>query len=499
VASIAPVPSEPPPSPAAENRRVLIVDDNPDVSADFRKILGGSSGMSQEMRALEADLFGTPTIVSTSDFELDFASQGQEALGRIVRAVADDRPYSVVFMDVRMPPGWDGVKTTQHVLDRDPNVAIVICTAYADYNSNQLAQVFGQTDRVLVLKKPFDPVEVRQLAHALRRRWELDRAANFHLEKLDVLVNERTEKLSSALSDLRREQKLRERMETQVRLSQKLEAVGQLAAGIAHEINTPLQYIGDHVDFLESAFKDLSGLLNEYRTECEAAEKVERSSVYKKLRRYEKRMDTQRVEAQIPRAFEQALHGIDRIGRTVRAMKEFSYRDSSEVKSTDLNRVVQNALTVSRNEYKHLAELKTTFAELPPVECRAGQIGQAVLNLIVNAASAIDDSGRPGIIHVATTTEGDDTALITITDNGCGIPDLVRGRIFDPFFTTKEVGRGTGQGLTIAHAVVVDGHDGRLTFETSNEGTTFFLRLPIRGPSVQNGNGNGNGNGTSIH
>ncbi len=465
------------------NRRVLVVDDNPDVSDDFRKILGQSSAVSQEMHALEAGLFGTDQAEPRTEFELDFANQGEEAVRRVVKSVADDKPYAVVFMDVRMPPGWDGVKTTRHVLSEDPHVAVVICTAYADYNWEQMAKVFGETDRVLVLKKPFDPVEVRQLAHALHRKWELARAADFKLEKLDFMVSERARALSSALDDLKREKEIRQRVESELRLSQKLESVGQLAAGIAHEINTPLQYIGDHVDFLVGAFDDLRGLIGNYRIECGSANEQQALAIYEKLRRYEERIDAAYVEGQIPKALEHAMHGIKRITHIVRAMKEFSYPDRDDKKPADLNHVIRNALTVSRNEYKHMVELETQFGNLPAVECRAGEIGQVLLNLIVNAADAMKESGGRGTLKIKTSLEDEDTVLITVGDDGCGIPSSIHERIFDPFFTTKEVGRGTGQGLTIAHTVIVDGHRGTLTFDTTEgKGTTFSVRIPVHDP-----------------
>jgi signal transduction histidine kinase len=181
---------------------------------------------------------------------------------------------------------------------------------------------------------------------------------------------------------------------------------------------------------------------------------------------------------------ERSVDGLSRVAELVRSMKEFAHPDQKEMVPVDLNRTVQSTLTVARNEYKYVAEVETEFGEIPQVACHAGEIGQVVLNLLVNAAHAIEDAvkgtGTKGRITVRTRQDGDGV-VISISDTGAGIPEAVRNRVFDPFFTTKEVGRGTGQGLAIARNIVTQKHGGALSFETeTGKGTTFLIRLPFR-------------------
>ena len=199
----------------------------------------------------------------------------------------------------------------------------------------------------------------------------------------------------------------------------------------------------------------------------------------------EEAADLPYVRQNMPQAFENCINGLNQVATIVRSLKDFSHPSEKEMVPTDLNRTVQNALTIATSEYKYVARLEMELGDLPPVTCHANEIGQAVLNIAVNAAHAIGDvvqgSDRKGVITVRTWREGD-SAAIAIHDTGGGIPENVRARIFDPFFTTKEVGKGTGQGLAIACAAVKGRHKGELTFETKmGEGTTFFIRLPIAG------------------
>ncbi len=193
----------------------------------------------------------------------------------------------------------------------------------------------------------------------------------------------------------------------------------------------------------------------------------------------------------MPKSLERSLDGLSRITKIVGAMKEFSHPGQEEQSQADLNRALDATLTIANNEYKYVAEAETDFGELPPVSCHVGDLNQVFLNLLVNAAHAIEnvvgDSGERGRIQVRTKRDGDH-AVIEVQDSGSGIPENIRDRIFDPFFTTKEVGRGSGQGLAIAHAIIVDKHGGSMTFESElGQGTTFFIRIPINGSSTPSG------------
>jgi signal transduction histidine kinase len=300
-----------------------------------------------------------------------------------------------------------------------------------------------------------------------------------HLGELDLL--------SIALGEMRdalRRYIVERDLSRQEGHARKLEAVGQLAAGIAHEINTPAQYVGDGVHFLKEAFAGYQRLVGQYRRAVEVLETAGgQQALVSEIREIEEEIDLTYLEANVPGSFESCQDGINRITTIVRAMKEFAHPDQSEMASADLNRALQTTLAVAKNEYKYVADVTTDFGDLPPVLCHVGDLNQVFLNLIVNAAHAIGDvvgkGGSKGTIRITTCQEGD-SARIDVADTGSGIPEAIRQRIFDPFFTTKEVGKGTGQGLAIARSIVVTKHHGSLTFESEvGKGTTFTIRLPI--------------------
>jgi PAS domain S-box-containing protein len=276
----------------------------------------------------------------------------------------------------------------------------------------------------------------------------------------------------------------RRRMESELRQAQRLEGIGHLATGVAHEINTPVQYVGDNMRFLQDGFGALSGLIVRYQALLGALEEGVQPELVEEARREAEEIDLDYVLDEIPRAVAQSLEGVERVAEIVRAMKEFSHPGTSERTPVEINRVIQSTLTVARNEWKYVAELVTDFDPwLPAVPCFPGEFNQALLNIVINAAHAIADAsserGGRGTLTIRTRRR-DEGVEIQIQDTGTGIPEAVRPRIFDLFFTTKEVGRGTGQGLTLAHSVIVDRHGGSLRFETEvGEGTSFFIWLPL--------------------
>ena len=274
-------------------------------------------------------------------------------------------------------------------------------------------------------------------------------------------------------------------LEISLRQAQKLESVGQLASGIAHEINTPVQFVSDSVHFVREAVADLFGVVRSYRALREVVARSQPAAVAEAIAA-EETADVEYLEEQLPKALDRALDGLQRVATIVRGMKAFAHPDQKEKAPSDLNHALETTITIARNEYKYVAEVETDFGDLPPVVCHVGELNQVFLNIIVNAAHAIGDVVRgteaKGRIRIKTWRDGD-YALVAIADTGNGIPEAVRHRIFDPFFTTKEVGRGTGQGLAIARSVVVEKHQGALTFETKlGCGTTFTIRLPIEPP-----------------
>jgi len=600
-------------------RRILVIDDNPEIHGDFRTILQGAVDTS-ELDALGAALFGgsTETSASATTYRLDFASQGEEGLEQVKHALADGEPYHLAFVDMRMPPGWDGLETIERVWQVDPALQVVICTAYSDHSWEDVIRRLGATDKLLILKKPFDTVEVAQIASTMTEKWLLSRQASLKIEEMDRKVDERTRQLAATnealeLSNARLQESIaeagqmasraeaahaelrqifdtatdgilvidkelkvlranrtlcdmlgmtpeeavgktcssvlphaecgtsdcpvrrilageeqveldmglhadnggrlfctttaapyqdadnqvvgvlctirdvteRRTMETQLRHAQKLESIGQLAAGIAHEINTPTQYVGDNTRFLQEAFEDLMRVVEKHGELVRAvAEGGAAADVAEQARALAEDVDLDYLNQEIPSAIDQSLEGVARVAKIVRAMKEFSHPGGDEKTRLDLNRAIETTITVARNEWKYVAEVETDFDDaISGVACFPGDLNQVVLNIIVNAAHAIagvvgDGADGKGTIRVTTRRSGQ-WVEIRISDSGTGIPHDVQPRIFDPFFTTKEVGKGTGQGLALAYSIVTEKHGGTLTFETeAGKGTTFVIRLP---------------------
>jgi PAS domain S-box-containing protein len=267
--------------------------------------------------------------------------------------------------------------------------------------------------------------------------------------------------------------------------SQKLEAIGQLAAGIAHEINTPTQYVTDNLHFLRDSFRDLLRVFTELMTLAERATRENSTTDLKaSLIPLLREIEAEYLIQEVPRAIEQALEGTSRVAVIVRAMRGFSHPGQQEMAAADVNRAVQDTATVSTNEWRYSAEMVLDLEpDLPYVVCHIGEVSQVFLNLIVNAADAVrearvDDSGPKGKITISTRSDGDGV-VIRVSDTGVGIPEKIRTRIFDPFFTTKPVGKGTGQGLSLARSVIVEKHRGTIAVESEpGAGTTFIVRLP---------------------
>ena len=563
-------------TPAQPSPRILIVDDNPAIHADFRKILGRTGATEPHLDAAEAALFGEPEAETTQEsFRLDSAHQGQEALQMVRKAVEEGDPYQLAFVDVRMPPGWNGVETLERLWQVTPDLQAVICTAHSDYAWDDFVRRLGKTDSLLILKKPFETIEVLQLAHALTRKWELARQARLCIADLDRLVQQRTAELVAANQKLQREiaERLRAevtlresetrfsrafefspvplalvrpdplryldanpafaelcgcsradllaaagaqvqwlttgpspspvpvdperplrqqpcllrrpdgqerrvllstqpfvlggnpclmlaaeditaqvRLEEQLRQTQKLEAVGQLTAGIAHEFNNILTVILGNVSLLQSG--DVNPALQ---------------------------------AALLGRTAEYA----QRAARLTQQLLAFSRRQWLQLRPLDLRQTLQKlAPTLARGlGDRHTLELRTPL-DLPPVLADPHGIEQVLLQLLLNARDAAPEGDT---IHItAGQVELDAQAAaqnpdarpgrfvwFEVTDHGCGIAPEVLPRIFDPFFTTKGFGRATGLGLSAVHGIVKQ-HEGWVEVRTQpGQGSSFRVYLPV--------------------
>jgi len=285
----------------------------------------------------------------------------------------------------------------------------------------------------------------------------------------------------------------RKKMESQLQQSHKMEAIGQLAAGIAHEINTPVQFVGDNTRFFQESFDDLIQIIKQQQESLEAARANSLTDeLVEKTNRLIEDIDLEYLEEEIPVAIQHSLKGVERIAKIVQAMKIFAHPGMVAREPVDINEEIGKTITITRNEWKYVAELTTEFDDsLPPVPCFRAEFNQVILNMIVNAAHAIaevnkENQSAKGTIHIRTIHEGG-YAKICIGDTGAGIPEEIRTKIFDLFFTTKEPGKGTGQGLAISHSVIVEKHNGTLDLQTEEgKGTTFIIGLPIEAEATDN-------------
>ena len=298
-------------------------------------------------------------------------------------------------------------------------------------------------------------------------------------------ISEESAKLAAAQSEIRTAYDQLATAQAQLLQAQKLEAIGELASGIAHEINTPIQFIGDNAQFLGEVAPEIARFHRSALTLAEKAREMPAlaDSVAAVLEAAEE-ADLAETDREIADALLQIQEGVSRVAGIVRAMKDFAHQGGDTKTPIDLNSTIETTIAVARNEWKYHCDVVLDLDDgLPPVPALAGPLKQAILVIVVNAAQAVQDavgdSGQKGTIAISTAQRGD-TAVLKITDSGTGIPEEIQNRVFDPFFTTKDVGRGSGQGLTICRSAIVDQHGGTLEFETEpGVGTTFIITLPL--------------------
>lgn len=391
-----------------------------------------------------------------NSYDIITAKNGKEALD----VVYQYQPL-VILTDIMMPI-MDGYEFTKAVKSEPiiNNIPIIMITAKTGDEHMSSGLDIGADD---FLSKPFSAEELLARTKAALRTHQ-----NYlKLRELNLEMDSANKKLSDAYNELKVTHLALKNAQTAMIQQSTLASIGQLAAGVAHEINTPIQYVGDNTRFLQHSFTNMMEYIKNEPSNNNASN-----------------IDVKYLSQEIPLAIQQSLEGIGRVSDIVKTMKDFSHPGASEKIPTDLNRCLQNTINISKNEWKYFAQVNTEFdPDLPLIPCVRNEINQVFLNLILNAAHSIEmkeSKGEQikGKIDILTRKD-DKYTEIRITDTGIGIPDSIKSRIFEPFFTTKEVGKGTGQGLSIAYTIVSN-HNGQISFEsTVGQGTTFIIRLPI--------------------
>jgi signal transduction histidine kinase len=447
----------PPDKKALSPRKIIVIDDNPDIHNDFATILSAKADISH-LESLESELFGIEAAQpawSGPCYDLDFASQGRQGVEKIKSAKGQKRPYQLAFVDMRMPPGWDGLKTIQEIWRIDAAVQVVLCTAYSDYSWEEINQALGLTENLLILKKPFDSSEVSQMASTLTQKWLLAKRAKMKHAALEQEVARRTRELSDSNGKLKKEMAERRALEDQLVRSQKMEAIGTLAAGVAHDLNNILSGIIGYPDLLLSKIEEGDPM---YKPLCA----IRRSG--------------QKAAAVVQDMLTMARHVV-------------AIRDPLDL-SDLVNNVIESPEWLAICDFNPLIRIESRWAPGPyPVLGSAVHLEKMVINLISNAAESMEQGGSiiVGLTReqLAETREGftsiqpGDYIKLTVTDQGMGISRDDLKHIFEPFFTKKKMGRsGTGLGMTVVWDTV-NHHDGYIDISSKpGRGTTFTVYFP---------------------
>jgi two-component system, cell cycle sensor histidine kinase and response regulator CckA len=559
-----------------DSNRILIIDDNPSIHEDFRKILGPADAkLAEELDAAEASLFGdTADISRTWSFQIDSAFQGQEGLEKVRTAFTDGMPYAVAFVDVRMPPGWDGIETISRIWQEFPDLQIVICTAYSDYSWDEIAKSIGNTDQMLVLKKPFDNVEVLQMAHALSKKWQLTQMARRQMEELDTLVNQRTAELRTANARLIGEVAERTAAEEALRRSEERFSKAFHGSPVPMVIQRPdgRACLDANVSFLELVGAERDAVLagattfwaddataatirdelairrvvrnlavvirtttGETREVLVAAENLELGSapyhllilqditdrvrLENDLRQAQKMEAVGRLAAGVahdfnniltvilgnttmhlrnPRLDEKltaSLHQVERAAERATALTRqllaYSRKGIIQRRPLALNEVVEQTVAMLRRIIgEHIALDMQLAPDLPPIFADPSNVDQVIMNLALNARDAMPDGGKLTLITLR--VEIDEVArarnpeaqlgphiCLAVKDTGHGMDAATVGRIFEPFFTTKGPGKGTGMGLATVYGVLKQ-HSGWIEVDSApRRGTTIRAFFPL--------------------
>ena len=431
------------PPPLAMPPRILIVDDTRSIHEDFRKTLAPPPPPPELDLDLAQLLGSSPAPTPRCEFLLDSAHQGAEALTLVQQALREDRPFSVAFLDVHMPPGWDGIETAIRLWEADPELQIVFCTAYSSYAWEEMVKLRGAAGNLLILKKPFEAIEVLQLAHTLTKKWQVARQTKTHMAGLTGLVQERNSELTLANAQLRQ--------------AQKMEAIGQLAGGVAHDFNNLLAVIRGNAELVLMHTPQLAGPA----ADC----------------------------------LRQVLAAADRAAGLTRQLLLFSRKRVLQIQVLGINEVVENLTKMLRRIIGEHIELQyLPGANLPSIEADPGMLEQVLVNLVVNARDAMPNGGlltittnvvdlEPGRAGAHPESRPGRFVRLRVSDNGTGIAPEHLPHLFEPFFTTKEAGKGTGLGLATVRGIVNQHHGWVEVQSAAGAGAAFFVFLPAVQPA----------------
>lgn len=454
-----------------ENNRILIVDDDPGVRDSYKEIL--CPVPKEDVLSKGASLFYGPiqdtVSIARKQYDLTSAERGGEGVEAVEKAVKQNVPFAAAFIDMKMP-GIDGAETSKRIWAIDPRIKIIIVTAYSQYTPDDIIRVTGRDD-IFYLRKPFNPEEIRQFARALTNEWNLERER---------------ERLCHELEDLNKN--LQKKVEEQTTLliqSEKMASIGILAAGVAHEINNPISFVNSNLSAIKKYCVRIEGLLQKYK-EIEAclsqgaADKVR--PLLEEIKDFKEKKRIDFILGDIVGLAEESLEGTNRVLNIVKDLKTFSRVDEAELKHIDLNESMDATLNIIWNELKYKAEIVKDYGDLPEVKCFPQKISQVFMNILMNAAQAIEEKGTITIVSrylEKGRRVSDKHVEIKISDTGCGIAKKDISKIFDPFCTAKPEAQGTGLGLSITYDII-KAHGGNIMVESEEgKGTTFTISLPL--------------------
>ncbi len=474
-----------------ENRRVLIIDDDEGIRETYKSIFTPeqeSDILSRGSALFEIDFNGDlkknrPKVRKTANYQLSIAETGMQGITLVKDAISKSRPFAVAFIDMKMP-GINGAETSRQIWEFDPKIRIVIVTAYSEYTPDDIIATTGRDD-IFYLRKPFNHEEILQFARALTNEWNLEHKQDILQAELKE-ANEALESMNSSLEDMNRRlenmnKNLQDKVEKQAAMivqTDKMASVGLLAAGVAHEINNPLSFINTNLSALKRYMTKIDALHKKY-IEVELFLRYSglenAPALLDELKEFKIENKIDLIMADINELTQESLDGIERIKTIVSDLKTFSRIDEAEYNYLDINKAIETTINILWNELKYKAEIVKQYGRIPEIRCFPQKISQVFMNLLLNAAQAIEEQG---VITISTQL-AEKFVEIKIADTGCGIPKQNLNRLFDPFFTTKPVGTGTGLGLSITYEII-KAHKGSI--EVSSEvgkGTVMTVLLPI--------------------